>query len=132
MESVAPRGWRQARQAEDSDPQLYGRLREHTRSIKEANNLEIRDFCCRFVIMPGAGTDLIGSVENALIRRYLPLWNCVIDGFGNHDPGSGRYDQAPSEWDTLHPGRLWAARLTGTRPAEAAIMQKVREYIRRL
>jgi len=46
-----------------------------------------------------------------LIEKYKPLWNTVLDGFGNHDPGSGRYKQQVSPWDVLHPGRSWAAKL---------------------
>ena len=42
--------------------------------------------------------DLIG-VEAAMTRKHKPLWNSCIDGFGNHDPGSGRHHQAKSEWD---------------------------------
>ena len=49
--------------------------------------------------------------ESLLIERTKPLWNIVIDGFGNHDPGSGRYNQQMSAWDTIHPGRNWARKL---------------------
>lgn len=47
---AVPRGWRQARQARLEDHQnkvsfeLLGRLREHTRSIKQVQDLEIADF----------------------------------------------------------------------------------------
>jgi len=34
------------------------------------------------------------------------------DGFGNHDPGSGRYNQKRSVWDQVHPGRSWATRMS--------------------
>jgi len=30
------------------------------------------------------------------------VWNVVIDGFGNHDPGAGRYNGERTRWDTLH------------------------------
>lgn len=46
--------------------------------------------------------------ESLLIGRFSPIWNTVVDGFGNHDPGSGRRNQARSRWDVLHPGRNWA------------------------
>lgn len=42
---------------------------------------------------------------------FRPLWNVVVAGFGNHDPGKGRRGQEKSVWDTLHPGRSWAATL---------------------
>src|SRR5262249_6824895 len=50
--------------------------------------------------------------ERLMIRTAAPVWNVVVDGFGNHDPGSGRYNQKVSPWDTLHPGRPWVIRLT--------------------
>ena len=113
---AVPRGWRQARIENDSERKSYelaGRLREHSRSIDNANNLDIEDFLCRFMILEGAESNLIGTVEAALIRHYTPIWNTTIDGFGNHDPGKGRYNQAKSDWDVIHPGRPWADRLTG-------------------
>ena len=33
------------------------------------------------------------------------LWNSLVDGFGNHDPGAGRYKGLRPRWDVLHPGR---------------------------
>jgi hypothetical protein len=80
------------------------------------------------MILEGALTDLIVPVESELIRRHKPLWNSVVDGFGNHDPGSGRYDQAPSEWDVLHPGRPWVERLTGAPPEWEAVVAKIQQH----
>jgi hypothetical protein len=88
-------------------------LKEHGRSISVGEGLEISDFHCRLMILEGKESDLIGTVEAALIRHYLPLWNTVIDGFGNHDPGKGRYEQAKSDWDVCHPGRAWADKCMG-------------------
>ena len=71
---------------------------------------------------------MIGTVEAALIRQYTPIWNSCIDGFGNHDPGSGRYDQAKSDWDILHPGRPWADKLRGEHPSLKDIEAKAIDY----
>ena len=71
---------------------------------------------------------MIGTVEASLIRLYMPIWNCCIDGFGNHDPGSGRYNQAMSDWDILHPGRPWAKRLRGEHPTQIEISEKALSY----
>ncbi|MEB3828202.1 Eco29kI family restriction endonuclease [Phormidium sp. CCY1219] len=125
---AVPPGWRTARTQETQTTVLYRRLREHARSIEQVGNLQTEDFNCRFTILTHIETDLIGPVEAELIRRYQPLWNCVIDGFGNHDPGSGRYNQAPSEWDVLHPGRPWAERLTGVLPSLAIVTEKVGDF----
>ena len=125
---AVPAGWRTARvSSHEVGWTLYGRLREHARSIKQTNNLSVEDFLCRFVILQGAEADLIAAVEAQLIRLYTPLWNTVVDGFGNHDPGKGRYNQAPSEWDILHPGRPWVARLTGILPLLDRIIEKIEQ-----
>ena len=116
-----------ARSRQTEAPALYLRLREHVRSIRQANNLEIEDFLCRFMILGDIESDLVVPVEAELIRRYSPLWNSVIDGFGNHDPGRGRYNQAKSEWDVLHPGRSWADRLTGDAPSVEEVVRKVEQ-----
>ncbi|MEZ5478356.1 MAG: Eco29kI family restriction endonuclease [Thiolinea sp.] len=102
-------GWRQGRGSKENDPACIGR-REHSRSISAAKNLELSDFSSRFIILQSQEADLIGTVEAAMTRKYNPLWNSHVDGFGNHDPGKGRYEQAKSEWDAA-PGRLWAYKL---------------------
>ncbi|MCE5365117.1 Eco29kI family restriction endonuclease [Pseudomonas anguilliseptica] len=104
------------------------RLNKHLRSISEARNLRESDFLCRFMILQGRATDMIGAMESYLIRQYNPLWNSYIDGFGINAPGAGRYNQSPSEWDTLHPGRYYAAQLTGQPRAIEFIMQKINAY----
>jgi len=122
-------GWRTARGSVTvKNENLFLRLREHASSIQQASNLDLQDFRCRFMILYGLEMDLIGPVEAELIRIYRPLWNSVIDGFGNHDPGKGRSAQAPSEWDTLHPGRPWVTRLTGQAPDLSQVHEKIQTY----
>ncbi len=123
---AVPAGWRTARASVDTNSQaLHTRLREHERSIKQGKGIRIVDFKCRFMILLGAETELISAVEAQLIRNYKPLWNTFIDGFGNHNPGKGRYNQARSDWDVLHPGRPWANRLTGNPHSYAEIIEKI-------
>jgi hypothetical protein len=132
---AVPRGWRQARTENDSEIksfELIGRLREHGRSIEQANNLMIDDFLCRFIILEGAESNLIGTVEAALIRHYTPIWNTSIDGFGNHDPGKGRYNQAKSDWDVIHPGRPWAEKLTGEGNPPNKVEEKAVQYFNKI
>ncbi|MDQ7074381.1 MAG: Eco29kI family restriction endonuclease [Gammaproteobacteria bacterium] len=122
-------GWRQGRNTDkEQTPALFRRLREHSRSINSAHNLELAHFACKFVVLKSQEADLIGTVEAAMTRRHNPLWNSHIDGFGNHDPGKGRYEQAKSEWDALHPGRAWAERLKGTPPDSNEIEVKIGAY----
>jgi hypothetical protein len=126
------RGRRTGRGADSEGPELSGRLRQHAWSIEFAENLRVEDFQCRFMILEGAAADLIVPVESELIRRYKALWNSGIDGFGNHDPGSGRYNQSPSKWDILHPGREWAKRLTGEAPRLAEVEAEVQQLLEQL
>ena len=126
---AVPRGWRQARTSDlatDQSTELHQRLIEHSRSISATSSLKTKDFRCRFVIFEGEGSDMIGTVEAALIKIAQPLWNTVVDGFGNHDPGSGRYEQARSDWDVLHPGRSWADKCKGKSSTRAEIENKIK------
>jgi hypothetical protein len=84
---------------------LFGRLGEHLTSIKAATNLDVKDFQCRYLV---ADDIWIPLGEALLIDQFSPVWNRVLDGFGNHTPGAGRFKQQRSRWDTLHPGRSWA------------------------
>ena len=126
---AVPSGWRQAKDAkEGATYELFGRLKEHGNSINQVENLEKNDFSCRFMILEDTASHLIGTVEAALIRHYKPIWNTKIDGFGNHDSGSGRYNQAKSDWDILHRGRPWAEKCLGISASIETIEEKVREY----
>lgn len=84
---------------------LHRRLVEHSKSIAAVESLSLADFKCRFLVVEDIW---IALGEALLVQRFRPLWNVVVDGFGNHDPGGGRYEQLRSSWDTLHPGRSWA------------------------
>lgn len=125
---AVPCGWRQGRQMEASN-ELYMRLTDHFHSIEAATNLKPCDFRCRFMILEGAAVDLISAVEASLIRQYTPLWNSTIDGFGNHTPGAGRFQQAKSDWDVLHPGREWAERCTGVANALSTVKANVKKHL---
>jgi hypothetical protein len=87
---------------------LYRRLREHAESIQQTENLSLADFRCRYLIVDDIWIPL---GESLLISKFSPLWNQILDGFGNHDPGAGRYNQQKSSWDVIHPGRPWASKL---------------------
>ncbi len=125
---AVPKGWRQGRINSSSSSELYHRLREHSKSLHCVENLEVSDFLCRFMILEDGASDLIGTIEAALIRHYQPLWNCIVDGFGNHDPGHGRYNQEVSEWDLLHPGRPWAKRCAPSSKSQKNIAESIKKY----
>lgn len=104
-------------------PALFKRLSEHVQSITQAQNLALMDFHCRYLVVADIWIPL---GESLLIERFSPLWNVVVDGFGNHDPGSGRGAGQRPMWDTIHPGRPWAERLAPNRRSEEAILEMVR------
>lgn len=86
---------------------LCARLAQHAKSVFEAVNLDEGDFFCRFLIVDDIWIPL---GETLLITRFAPVWNRLVDGFGNHDPGKGRHAGLRPRWDVLHPGRSWAER----------------------
>jgi len=104
---------------------LFNRLSEHADSIVKASNLEAADFQCRYLVVDDIWIPL---AESMLIDRFQPLWNLEIDGFGNHDPGSGRYQQKRSPWDVLHPGREWAEKLQPCSKSKKQIESKITEF----
>jgi len=93
---------------------LHRRLCDHAKSLAQAENLRLADFLCRYLVVVPVWVTL---AERFLVTHYRPLWNTVVDGFGNHPPGSGRSRMRRPRWDILHPGRPWAA---GLEAAESA------------
>ena len=124
---AVPKGWRQAR-SQGAYCELFYRLKDHYKSINATKNLSTDDFLCRFMILEDAAVDMIGTVEAALLRFYTPIWNNTIDGFGNHTPSKGRFQQAKSDWDVLHPGREWADKCTGKGSSIEEVERKVKDY----
>jgi hypothetical protein len=108
-------------------PALYKRLQEHAESVNAAENLRIGDFFCRFLVVDDIWIPL---GESLLIAKFAPIWNKLIDGFGNHDPGKGRYEGARPKWDTLHPGRGWANKCAARVETPKQIAEEIKAYFR--
>ena len=104
---------------------LFKRLEEHRKSIEETSNLDIADFCCRYLVVDDVWIPL---GESLLIQRHRPIWNSLIDGFGNHTPGSKRFEGARPSWDTLHPGRHWAEKCAPSKLSEEQILHHIEQY----
>ncbi|QKF06884.1 Eco29kI family restriction endonuclease [Berryella wangjianweii] len=112
--------------AEPSGAPLYNRLRQHSRSIEQAVNLDISDLFCKYLVVD----DLwVALGESLLIARHAPIWNVLVEGFGNHDPGSGRHAGMRPKWDTLHPGRLWADQLRPNAMSAQQIHDEALNYL---
>ena len=105
---------------------LRDRLGQHTGSIEQAGNLELADFSVRALVVDDIWIPL---GENMLIESFQPVWNVVIDGFGNKTPGARRATQYRSPWDVLHPGRTFAEMLA-PHPLDAAVFdQRMRDFL---
>lgn len=127
---AVPEGWRQSRNLDsfENKSKLFSRIKEHAKSIQSAKNLDKNDFRCRFMIFEGDAKNMIAAVEAALIAEKTPLWNSVVDGFGNHAPGKERKTARLPAWDVLHPGRGWTANMVGERPEVKDIQRRVKDY----
>lgn len=105
---------------------LYKRLKEHASSISSTSNLALSDFYCRFLVVDDIWIPL---GESLLIAKFSPIWNKLVEGFGNHTPGNGRFGQQRSKWDTLHPGRQWAQRCAARPEPAETIEEEIRSYL---
>ena len=106
---------------------LFNRLREHEDTIAATSNLDISDFLCRHLVVDDIWIPL---GESLLITQFSPLWNSLVDGFGNHDPGAGRYKGLRPRWDVLHPGRLWAEKCQPRQETGQNIRGDIEEFLR--
>ncbi len=103
-----PPGSRKGDTVNVNAPSLQRRITEHAKSIAQAENLDTTEFWCRHLAVQPVWITL---AERFLIDYFRPVWNLCLDGFGDHDPGSGRRNSERSWWDTMHPGRSWASNL---------------------
>jgi len=98
----------QAETVEEQGQALYSRLREHSRSMTRAA-LPLSDFYYRAAPIQ---TGMQAAVEDFMIRLFRPIWNKetkICYGIGKHGDSAGTRANRRSPWDTMHPGRKWAA-----------------------
>lgn len=107
-------------------PKLFKRIQNHKKSIESASNLEVEDFTLRYLVVAPTWVQL---AEIIAIRLHHPVWNSLVDGFGNHDPGKGRRNGMRPRWDTLHPGRTWAAQLRERPESATAVENELVNYL---
>ena len=70
--------------------------------MEATTNLGVEDFVVKYLTVDEIWIPL---GESLLIATFKPVWNQLLDAFGNHDPGAGRAAGMRPLWDTLQPGR---------------------------
>ncbi len=102
-----------ARTPVEQGAKLSGRLSDHRKNIGKAmSTLDLVDFEFRsLVVQSGWET----AAEDYLIHFFRPIWNSetnILYGLGKHGDSATTRANKRSPWDTLHPGRAWAAAST--------------------
>ena len=112
----------------DHGTKLWDRLNDHRKSITKVSNLAIGDFECRFlVVAPGYQK----SAEDYLIKLFEPIWNNEMGlayGIGKHGDAAETRGNKRSPWDTLHPGRAWAADIAADQKDIATIDSELKTH----
>ncbi|WP_110642228.1 Eco29kI family restriction endonuclease [Salinicola sp. CPA57] len=124
---AVPEGARKGKLSPDSTETLYRRLNDHKKSIAKVDNLDMDDFFYRFLVVDDIWIPL---GESLLIAKFSPVWNHLIDGFGNHDPGKGRHAGLRPKWDVLHPGRPWADKCQPRMENQDQIIREAQDHLR--
>lgn len=106
---------------------LHSRLREHAGSVRGATNLNLDDFHCRYLVVEDIWIPL---GESLLIAKFSPIWNRLMDGFGNHAPGKGRHAGMKPRWDVVHPGRSGFDACQPRLETAETIMSEIETYLR--
>ena len=119
--------------AEAQGTRLHTRLKDHHRSISNAENLNLANFDCRYLVVRSAWVE---TAEDLLIDWFKPVWNNqmkVCYGFGKHGDSAGTRKNERSPWDTIHPGRPWAKSDSNTpnRRSVAQIRADIAEHFKK-
>ncbi len=104
---------------------LSRRLDLHKKKLMGVEGLLLEDFRFRYLPLTPAW---IGLGENAMIRKFRPLWNVAVDGFGNNALGAGRLKQSASSWNVLHPTTDPTKKPGTAKITREAVLERVREY----
>jgi len=89
---------------------LSKRLEEHRKNIAKAvGSIEVSEFQFRALTV-ASGWET--AAEDYLIHLFRPIWNSetkILYGLGKHGDSAETRSNKRSPWDTIHPGRKWAA-----------------------
>jgi hypothetical protein len=118
-----------ARTPREQGPRLCSRLSDHRKNIAKASStLNLEDFEFRsLVVQSGWET----AAEDYLIHLFRPIWNSetsILYGLGKHGDSAETRANSRSPWDTLHPGRAWAAGSKVDAKSPAVISRELTEH----
>jgi hypothetical protein len=118
-----------ARTPREQGPRLCSRLSDHRKNIaKAASTLKLEDFEFRsLVVQSGWET----AAEDYLIHLFRPIWNSetnILYGLGKHGDSAETRANSRSPWDTLHPGRAWAAKSKADAKSPTIIEKELGEH----
>jgi hypothetical protein len=108
---------------------LWKRLREHAKSIGKAE-LDLKDFEYRYATIQSG---MQASVEEFLIRLFKPIWNKEVKvcfGIGKHGDSASTRQNKRSPWDTMHPGRKWAADTKEDQASRSDVIEKITQHLK--
>lgn len=117
-----------AETVEEQGRALYERLKEHAKNI-EKTELSLSDF--RYRASP-IQTGMQSSVEEFMIRLFKPIWNKetkICFGIGKHGDSAKTRTNKRSPWDTMRPGRKWAAKTEFDQMKRSEIVEKIRNHL---
>ncbi|MGB5217507.1 MAG: Eco29kI family restriction endonuclease [Smithella sp.] len=119
----------QAETVEEQGQALYSCLKEHSKNMVKAN-LALADFYYRAAPIQ---TGMQSAVEDFMIRLFRPIWNKEIKicfGLGKHGDSATTRANKRSPWDTMHPGRKWAADTKADQMKRHEIEAKITEHFK--
>ncbi len=108
---------------------LHDRLKEHARSITRTSNLKLSDFQYRAAPVQSG---MQSAVEAFMIQLFRPIWNKevrVCYGIGKHGDSHETRRNKRSPWDTMHPGRAWAAQTAEDQRSHADIEATIARHL---
>ncbi|NJM50666.1 MAG: Eco29kI family restriction endonuclease [Sphingomonadales bacterium] len=129
-----PKGARRGASLEISSTgnSLFSRLRQHRESLNSVSNsdsgISAGDFWIRYLVVDDIWIPL---GEALMIAAFNPVWNVELDGFGNHDPGKGRYQGLRPKWDVVHPGRAWAEKCAQRQESKEELITQIFDHFNR-
>jgi hypothetical protein len=106
---------------------LWSRLKEHLKSISTAG-LDVDAFEFRVATIQSG---MQSSVEDFMIRLFRPIWNKEIKicfGIGKHGDSAATRANKRSPWDTMHPGRAWAAATEQDQRSRTEVEDNIRKH----